>query len=443
MDRLIGGQTRETYAGLLRNADFRRWFWSSLGSSLGDWVGLFALQVLVVSLADPGSRLALFGLGGIMMARLLPSVVFGPFAGVIADRFNRTRLMQLSDVARAILFTAIAFSRNLVVLFALTVLVESFSLVYITAKNAVLPQIVGEDDLVEANQLTLLITYGPLPFGAAVAAFMAWLSGVLDNIGWVQVDSTTAALLLNALTFAISALLILRLRSIPGSSERTDDGGDGPIAQLRSGVAFIRHRHTIRALILGLIGVFFGAGVIITLGPELVRSELGGSAADWYGLMTTVGFGLLAGMVLAPAASQRLPRRRILPWALSAAAALALATAFVPSFRIVQLVGFALGALSGLSVVVGYTMLHQSSEDESRARTFAAFFTGTRVSLFAALGLAPFLAGAIGRWTIEIGARAITLSGLRATIALGGAVALVSAVLSGRGMQRDAPDPEA
>ncbi|HVM20085.1 MAG TPA: MFS transporter [Egibacteraceae bacterium] len=436
--QLLDRRRYASYRSLLSNADFRRWFWSSLGSSLGDWVGLFALQVLIVSLAEPGSRLALFGLGGIMMARLLPSVVFGPVAGVVADRYNRKRLLITCDVARAALFVGIAFSRDVWALFALTVIVESLSLLYLSAKNAVLPAIVDDDDLTEANQLTLLITYGPLPFGAAVAALLSWLSGVLARTDVVQIDGTTGALLLNAATFAIAGLLLVRLRSVGGSRERDEEDADtGAVQQIKDGIAFIRDRQVVRSLILGVIGVFFGAGIIITLGPEFVRSDLGKSESDWYGLMTTVGFGLLLGIAATPVLNQRLSNRTIFPVALIVAALAATGTAVVPSFPVVQAVGFVMGALAGVSFVSGFTLLHETTDDQARGRTFATFFTGTRISMFAALGFGPFLAGAIGRWTVGIGGADVTVSGVRLTIVLGGLVALVSAVVSGRGMLKD------
>jgi dTMP kinase len=108
----------------------------------------------------------------------------------------------------------------------------------------------------------------------------------------------------------------------------------------------------------------------------------------------------------------------------------------VPSFALVQAAGFVLGALAGLSFVVCYTLLHERTDDAARARTFAAFYTGTRISMFAALGFGPFLAGAIGRWTVGVGARDLTVSGVRVTMVLGGLAALVSALASGRGMLR-------
>lgn len=444
MRRLIDPRSLAAYRGLLRNRDYRRWFWSSLGSSLGDWIGVFALQVVVISLAEPGSRLALFGLGAIMLARLLPSVVFGPVAGIVADRFDRKRLMVASDLLRAVLFVGIALSRDLVVLLGLTLVVECLSLLYLTAKNAALPHLVEREQLTEANQLTLLVTYGPLPFGAAAAALLSWLAGLLDRFGWVTIDATAGALLLNAATFVFAAALIARLRPIAGTRGRYGgDGQTGPIAELRDGLRFIRDRPIIRGLIVGVVGVFFGAGVVITLGPEFVRSDLGRSEDDWYGLASTVGFGVLAGIVALPVLTRGLAKARVFPIALTATAVLAVATAAMPSFRLAQAVGLALGALAGWSFVTGFTLLHEETSDETRGRTFGAFYTGTRVSMFAALGLAPLVAGALGHWTFGMGEADVTVSGVRVTLALGGLVALASAVLATRGMLSAARDQEA
>src|SRR3712207_4520186 len=70
---LVEDVSPSAYRGLLRNHNYRLFFWSSLGASFGDWAGLFALQILVTTLAQ-GTRIALFSLGGIMMARLVPSL---------------------------------------------------------------------------------------------------------------------------------------------------------------------------------------------------------------------------------------------------------------------------------------------------------------------------------------------------------------------------------
>jgi len=421
---------------LLENRNYRLWFMSSLGSSLGDWIGLFALQVLVVSLAEPGSRLALFGLGAIMMARLLPSVIFGPISGVVADRYDRKRLMLVADVTRGVLFVAVAFSRDLVTLLLLTFAIECLSLLYIAAKDASLPTIVERRHLTQANQMNLFVVYGPLPFGALTATLLVSIAGFLAAIGLTEITPITFALLVNAATFFVAALIIVGLR-LPAHGRRGDDE-ESPrfLDELREGLQFIRDLPLIRALITGVVGVFFGAGVVVALGPELVRTDLGRPEADWFGLVAAAGSGLLLGILLVPAVTNRIRKERVFPPCLAGAAAMAMVTAMLPSFRLATVFGFLLGGLAGMSFVTGYTLLHEHTRDDMRARTFAAFYTSTRVSMFAALALGPLLAGVIGRFSIGAGGRVVTMSGVRITILAGGVVALLSAVSAWKAMYR-------
>lgn len=429
---VASGAQLGAYGALLRSRDYRLWFTSSLLSSLGDWIGLFALQVLILSTAQPGSRFALFGLGAIMMARLLPSVFFGPVAGVLADRYDRRSLLVFTDLSRAVLFVFIATSREFATLFILTFAVECLSLLYASAKDASLPAIVNRRHLTQANQLNLFVAYGLMPFGAVVATVMVPASNLLQGLGVVAIDPTTLALLFNAGTFLLGGLLIWRVHLPHHRRDAEAERTEGVTEELRAGLRFIRGLPMVRALITGVVGVFFGAGVVVTLGPEFVRAELGRAEADWYGLMTMVGSGLLGGIALVPFLTARVRKEKLFPVALGLAAALATLVAFLPTYALTQIVGLALGALAGMSIVIGYTMLHENTADDVRAKTFAAFYTGTRASMFAALGLAPFLAGAIGTGTLILGARRIPISGVRVTILLGGLIALYSAVSSGR-----------
>jgi dTMP kinase len=431
---LATSDRRSAYRALLGNRNYRLWFASSLGSSLGDWAGLFALQVLVVSLAQPGSRLALFGLGGIMMARLLPSLFFGPISGVLADRYDRKRLMVTTDLARGALFLGIAFSRDLTALFLLTFFVECLSLLYASAKDASLPAIVPRAQLAEANQLNLLVTYGPLPFGAVAATAMAALAAVLRNAGIADADPAVLALLLNAATFVVAGGIIARLQLPPSARRRTtEDEDDAPLLQrLRQDLQEVSELPLVRALITGAVGVFFGVGVVVTLGPEFVRTALERPGSDWPTLMTFVGVGLLVGILLAPWLSARLRKERLFAPALAAVGGLAALIATLPRFDVTLVAGTFLGVAAGLSFVLGYTLLHEHTDDEIRGRVFGAFYTASRVAMFAALGLAPFVAGAIGRFTIVAANRAVTMSGVRITILLAGGLAFATAFSSGR-----------
>jgi dTMP kinase len=392
-----------------------------------------ALQALISVLYSENPRFALFGLGWIMMARLLPSLIMGPVAGVLADRYDRKRLMVVTDLVRGALFILVAFSESLTTLFLLTFAVECFSLLFLAAKDSTLPVIVRRRHLTQANQLNLLLAYGTLPAGAllATAITTALLAG-----GFAPREATVGVLLFNAGSFFVGAALLSRLQ-LPEHGRRSTGSGETPglIEELREGVRFIRDLPLIRSLIVGVVGVFFGAGVVVTLGPEFVRSSLGQPPTDWPRLMTAVGLGLVVGIVTVPLATRRVRQERLFPITMALAGAMAMIIATVPSFIWALTLGTLLGAAAGLSFVMGYTLLQQHTPDPMRGKTFGAFYTVTRTSLFAALGIAPFIAGAISG-SMVINGQFLRLSGVRITIFLGGLVALYSSLSAMRGIGR-------
>lgn len=449
------GASRSAYAGLLRNRNYRYWFAAMLGSGLGDWTGLIALQVLVTQLTETGSQLALFALSGIMMARLLPSVVVGPVAGVLADRYDRKRLMVVTNLCRGAMFAIIAFSADVWAVFALTFLVECLTLLFISAKDASLPTIVRRDQLQAASQLNLLATFGPFPLGGAIASLMVPLAALLDGLGVGDPNPAVLALLLNAATFFLAAGLLTRL-SLPaherrgadadadaGGAEQPSAGVTGLRAELREGLDFIRGLPVVRALITGVVGVFFGAGVIVALGPEFVRESLDGAETDWFVMMASVGVGLVAGLASVPLLTRHLRRERIFPVTLVLTGLIATAVATLQNLTAALLVGIALGACVGVSVVLGYTLLQEYTEDHVRGKTFAAFYISTRISMFAALALGPAAAGVLDTGTLILGDVFVHASGIRIMLFLGGLVVTGSALGTLRGMWRSLRDEAA
>ncbi len=119
------------------------------------------------SLADSFAA-ANFALGGVLLFRLLPAIVLGPLAGAFADRFDRRKTMVITDIIRFALFASIPLVDNLVWLFVAQFLIEAFSMFWIPAKDAAVPNMLRKDQLEPANQLSLVTTYGLTPVLAAI-----------------------------------------------------------------------------------------------------------------------------------------------------------------------------------------------------------------------------------------------------------------------------------
>jgi dTMP kinase len=175
-------------------------------SSFGDWLGLLATTALAQQLAGGDYATANFAIAGVFIARLLPSVILGPIAGVIADRFDRKRLMVIGDILRAALFLSIPIVGNYFWLYAATILVECVTLFWSPAKEATVPNLVPKHKLENANQISLFASYGSAPIAAAAFAFLSiTATAVGATFGLENYTAIDLALYLNAASFLFSA----------------------------------------------------------------------------------------------------------------------------------------------------------------------------------------------------------------------------------------------
>jgi dTMP kinase len=268
----------------------------------------------------------------------------------------------------------------------------------------------------------------------------------------IELEAVPTVLVLNGLTFFISALLVRRIRAPQDAAraavvEADADEAPGIFAEVREGLRAIADEPLVYALVTGVTGVFFGAGIIVAIGPVFVARTLGRPDGDWFTMLTFVGAGLIAGIVSVPFLTNRFRNERVYPIGLVVTSLVATLLAVSLRWPVALGLGAALGAAAGLTVVTGYTLLQTYTADDSRGRTFAAFYTGTRVATFAALGLAPFLAGSIEVINIGISGTGeadaqFALSGARITMLLGGLVALWFSQRSARAIWRAAPSDD-
>lgn len=193
-----------TYRQLLtENADFRRLWLGQVVSEIGQWLNNIAVLALTLELAgteSEGRAVAIYAI-----ARHLPLFLFGPIAGVVADRFDRRRVMIWADFARALLalgFVAAAAVRALPLIYAVGAALFAVSAFFNAAKRATLPNLVGtETELLSANALSTSTTAATIAVGSALGGIAATLLG------------RNAVFCINAASFLISAEMIRRIRA--------------------------------------------------------------------------------------------------------------------------------------------------------------------------------------------------------------------------------------
>ena len=423
--------------GVLAIPAFRRLWQSMAFSSLGDWLGLLATTAMAAKLSEGNYSTANFAIAGVFIARLLPAVFLGPIAGVIADRFDRRKLMVVADIFRGGLYISIALYQNYYWLYAATILVECITLFWSPAKEASVPNLVPKEKLESANQVSLLAAYGTAPIAAGLFSILALISGALSAVfPFLNKNTTDLALYINAISFLYTAWIVFRMDEIPKGAASTKDG-DNIAKSLLEGWRFVSKTKIVRGLVVGMVGAFMAAGAVIGLARTFV-SDLGGGDAAYGVLFGSVFTGLAAGIAFGPRVLSQFSRRRLFGASLAVAGFFLVLLAIINNLVLAVLITTILGAFSGISWVTGFTMLGMEVENEVRGRTFAFVQSLIRVVLVAVLAIAPLIAAAVGKHRYTFYNSEVEYNGAAITILIAGVLAGLIGIISYRQM-RDRP----
>jgi len=311
----LRGTRPATLKDLVTNPQFSKLIVAQTVSSFGDWVGFVAVTALVVA---KGGSVGAYAVAGVMVARMLPAILFGPVAGAFVDRFNRKTLMITADVARGGLYALMPLLGPLWSIYLVSFAIECFSLLWTPARDASLPNLVPRRQLANANSLGLVTTYGTLPLGGLVFAF---LSGGSDLLPWLQDNPASLALWLDAGTFAVSAFLVSRIRipsPAPTRWARFDLSRVG--RDIVDGVRFLREDSLASAMTLGIVVAFTSVGAVLAIGTIFAKDTLAAGNTGWGILVTSFGVGMGIGMALSNKAVDFVEREHVFVWSLIAAA---------------------------------------------------------------------------------------------------------------------------
>ncbi len=185
------------YLALLRRRPAFRNLWLGACVSLaGDWFSLIALYTLLQEYTGSGEAI-----GVMLAARWIPSVLFGPLTGVVADRFSRRKIMVICDLLRVVVvfgFLLIQSKDDVWLVYALTFLQMTMTAFFEPAEQASIGGTVNPDEIVTANTLHAATWSAMLGFGAVLGGWVA------ANLG------RDVAFVIDALSYALSAYFISR-----------------------------------------------------------------------------------------------------------------------------------------------------------------------------------------------------------------------------------------
>jgi dTMP kinase len=411
--------------GVLAIPAFRKLWNSMLFSSLGDWLGLLATTAMAQQLSGGSYATANFAIAGVFIARLLPAVFLGPIAGVIADRFDRRRLMFNVDIMRAALYISIPIVNTYFWLYTAMILVECLTLFWSPAKEASVPNLVPRDKLESANQVSLLAAYGTAPIAAILFSILTLLSSAIAAISpLILSNSIDIALYINAISFLFAAWTVFGIKEIPKGAAAKSDNSPNVGQSLIQGWKAVSESKIIRGLIIGMVGAFSAAGAVIGLARTFV-GDLGGGDAAYGVLFGAVFTGLAIGIAFGPKIFAQFSRRRLFGASLTTSGIFLVLLALISNLVLSVIIVTILGAFSGIAWVTGFTMLGMEVHDEIRGRTFAFVQSLIRITLVAVLAIAPIIAATIGEHRYEFQNLTLDYNGAQITIGIAGLIAVL------------------
>jgi len=286
--------------GVARHGDFARLWAAQSTSAIGSQFTALALPLLA-ALSLGASPMAF---GVLAAAAGLPHLLFGLLAGAWVDRLRRRPVMIAADIARAVLLVTIpvaaAFGAlRIELLVAIAFLVESFTVFFDIAYLTYVPSLVSREDLVEANSRLEATASGAQVIGPALGG------------ATVRILSAPLALLIDALSYVVSATLIWRIRAHEASPERTDSTMSLR-AEIGQGLRAVWQSPVLRALalsstVLNVAGFLFLSIYVLYMTREL------GLGAEAVGLVFAAGgVGALLGSICAGPARGRWGVGRVL-----------------------------------------------------------------------------------------------------------------------------------
>lgn len=284
-----------------------------------------------------------------------------PVSGHIADRYDRRRVMIVSDLLSAGCWVVFVFVREPVLLVAIGFVASVIAMPYWLAADAAIPNLVDEEDLAWANALM------------SGARSISLLAGPAIGGGLYVLGGPGLAFAVNAISFVLSAALVLTLRGGRFSKERAEDAEPERLRAAFRGFSVLVGDRVLRSLFVAWTLTYFGMNIAFVADPPLARSF--GAGAFGYGMIdSSFGLGALVGAIAARRIRQADERRWVTLGFLGVAGGW-FAISGTPWFWLVLLASPVAACSDSLGTVAAMAIVQRRSPDEVRGRVFAALST--------------------------------------------------------------------
>ncbi|GAA3290872.1 MFS transporter [Arthrobacter citreus] len=374
----------------LRLFNYRIWFLGALVSNIGTWMQRTAQDWLVYDILTHQDAAAM---GIVMALQLGPQLLLAPWAGLIADTYNRRKVLLFTQVAMAMLglglgVLVLSGEAQLWHVYAFALALGVVSAVDAPARQSFVSEVVGEADLPNAVALNSASFNAARMVGPAAAGLLT----VAVGPGWV--------FLINTFTFAAMVLALLKMRS--GELRILPKAAPGK-GRIRAGLRYVRHRPDLMMVLLAIFIVgTFGLNFAVYI-AAMARTEFGQDAGIFGLLNSVMAIGSVTGALLS--ARRDKPRLRFIFGAAGAFGLACLVAAASPTLLwfAVSLIPVGLFALTLMTSANAYVQTTTTPVMRGRvmALYFAIFMGGTPIGA----PLVGWVSNSFGpRWSLGVAA---------------------------------------
>ena len=287
---LSAGHPRSYIRLLGQNVNYRKFWFSGVVSQFGDWFNYIALFVVLTDLTGSGQAVSWF-----LIAKFIPTAVFGPACGVLVDRLNRKRIMIGCDILRGIVvigYLSVSQPGHVWIIYLLALTQESLWTFSHLARQSSIPAICKPEEINVANGLGGTTWSVMLAAGAAVGGL------VTSFFGW------QTAICIDSLTFFVSAFflskVIIRQKPFSGKVQLTWKKMTG-LEDLAEGILYLKNHKTVIPLIFIKSGWGLAGGGILVMLTVFGEQVFGGDGSGGQSgiLYSMRGLGAAVGPILA------------------------------------------------------------------------------------------------------------------------------------------------
>jgi MFS family permease len=373
-----------------RNRNFRFLWTGQVVSLFGDWFDLIASAALISNLTHSG-----LAVGSLFVVRMMAPFLISPLAGVLADRYNRKKLLIIADILRGIIvlgFLLVRTEQQAWLLYVITAIQLAFSGIFFPARNAIIPDIVSRRELGAANAISSTTWSVMLALGAAMGGIVAGEWGIYP------------AFVVDSVSFLCSAFFISHIhytydKQILAETQGGERQLKAAFRQYVDGLKYLRGHKDIFAVTLHKSAVSLlvsGAFQVIQVALAQRIFVIGENGGTSLGLLYAVaGIGTGVGPILARIFTG--DRDRALRLALTLSYAIGVVglaiSAPLLSFALVLFGTFVRSLGGGINWTFSTQLLLEWVPDGMRGRVFS--------SEFAMFTLASAISSAAGGWMLD------------------------------------------